>query len=88
MSLNAGQSTCPICHKTWLVTPYADCMLPACGCYGDDTSASNPNRPCEACGMAHAFSGCTGLTPREPDSLKAGVLSLPAVVKSEGNLPA
>ena len=28
------------------------------------------------------------LTPREPDSLKAGVLSLPAVVKSESNLPA
>jgi len=25
---------------------------------------------------------------REPDSLKAGVLSLPAVVKSESNLPA
>lgn len=29
-----------------------------------------------------------GLTPREPDSLKAGVLSLPDVVKSESNLPA
>ena len=28
------------------------------------------------------------LTPREPDSLKAGVLSLPDVVKSESNLPA
>jgi site-specific DNA-methyltransferase (adenine-specific) len=27
-------------------------------------------------------------TPREPDSLKAGVLSLPVVVKSESNLPA
>ena len=30
----------------------------------------------------------TCLTPREPDSLKAGVLSLPDVVKSESNLPA
>lgn len=29
-----------------------------------------------------------GLTPREPDSLKAGDSSLPAVVKSESNLPA
>jgi hypothetical protein len=27
-------------------------------------------------------------TPREPDSSKAGVLSLPDVVKSESNLPA
>ena len=61
---NAGESTCPICHKTWLVTPYADCMLPACGCYGDDTSANNPNRPCEPCGIAHAFSGCTGSNKR------------------------
>jgi hypothetical protein len=67
MSLNAGQSTCPICHKTWLVTPYADCMLPACGCYGDDTSANNPNRPCESCGIAHALSGCMGLTSRAAD---------------------
>jgi hypothetical protein len=57
-NVNAGQSTCPICHKTWLVTPNADCMLPSCGCYGKDTSASNPNRPCESCGTAHAFSGC------------------------------
>jgi hypothetical protein len=29
-----------------------------------------------------------GPTPREPDSLKAGVSSLPDVVKSESNLPA
>jgi hypothetical protein len=28
------------------------------------------------------------LTPREPDSLKAGAFCLPDVVKSESNLPA
>lgn len=49
---NAGISTCPICKRTWLVTPWADCMLPACGCYGDD--ASTGDRPCESCGLGHA----------------------------------
>lgn len=52
--LNAGISKCPICGRTWLVTPYDDCMIPACGCYGKDSSAENPNRPCEKCGMDHA----------------------------------
>jgi hypothetical protein len=51
---DAGWSTCPICARTWLVTPVVDCMLPACGCYGHDTSRHNPIRPCEPCGLAHA----------------------------------
>jgi len=58
MKIEAGMSTCPICEITWLVTPIHDCMLPACGCYGEDTSRDNPNRPCERCGTKHAFSQC------------------------------
>ena len=52
---DAGFSTCPICKRHWLVTVMNDCMLPACGCYGTDTSADNPNRPCETCGIRHAM---------------------------------
>ncbi len=52
---NAGESTCPICGRRWLVTPLDDCLLPFCGCYGDDTSAANPDRPCESCGLAHLY---------------------------------
>ena len=52
---DAGISTCPICHKTWIVTIMRDCMLPACGCFGEDTSDNNPNRPCEHCGIQHAM---------------------------------
>ena len=54
--INAGYSICPICKRKWLVTMFDDCLLPACGCYGDDTSANNPNRPCESCGIKHALS--------------------------------
>jgi hypothetical protein len=53
--MNAGMSTCPICKKEWLVTPSEDCMVPACGCFGNDASAANPNRPCEPCGIKHAW---------------------------------
>jgi hypothetical protein len=53
----AGQSTCPICGRTWTVSVYDDCLVPACGCYGTSTGADNPSRPCESCGLAHAF-GC------------------------------
>lgn len=56
MSLDAGRSTCPICEREWLVTPFDDCMVPACGCYGNDTSAANPARPCDTCGTRHAWS--------------------------------
>ena len=54
---NAGMSKCPVCGKEWLVTPGNDCLLPACGCFGSDTSAANPNRICEPCGMHH-FANC------------------------------
>ena len=62
--IDAGISTCPICGKQWLVTLYEDCMLPACGCYGDDTSENNPNRPCEICGIQHALT-CKKLQDKE-----------------------
>lgn len=55
MEKNSGYSTCPICEKHWLVTPLRDCCLPACGCYGEDTSENNPARPCEHCGIYHAM---------------------------------
>lgn len=50
---NKGVSTCPICKKTWLVTPLNDCLLPSYGCYGSDTESSNKNRPCHNCGISH-----------------------------------
>ena len=53
-NLNAGMSTCPVCERSWLVTPANDCLLPACGCFGSDTSEKNPRRPCEACGLKHS----------------------------------
>lgn len=58
-SLNKGMSTCPLCQRAWLVTPGDDCLLPACGCYGRDTSEANASRPCHACGFSHALS-CDG----------------------------
>lgn len=54
--LTAGVSTCPICQLTWTVTILRDCLLPACGCYGSDTSPGNPYRPCHDCGLDHALS--------------------------------
>lgn len=53
--VDAGHSTCPMCGRHWLVTPDDDCMIPACGCYGTDTGAQNPDRPCQACGLLHAW---------------------------------
>lgn len=52
---NAGASICPLCGRTWLVTAMADCLMPACGCYGHDTTAGNPSRPCEPCGISHSM---------------------------------
>jgi hypothetical protein len=46
-----GESTCPICGRT--VKAWDGCFLPACGCFGDDSSPANPHRPCERCGMQH-----------------------------------
>lgn len=52
---DAGESTCPICGRVWTVTPLDDCLMPSCGCFGSDTSADNPARPCESCGIAHVY---------------------------------
>lgn len=61
--MDAGTSTCPLCGRTWLVTPLDDCGLPACGCYGDDVSAANPARPCERCSIRHALA-CPKMPPK------------------------
>lgn len=61
--IHGGTSTCPICRRHWWVTPLADCLLPACGCYGHDTGAGNPNRPCHPCGLSHALRCSTGDQP-------------------------
>lgn len=53
--VDAGMSTCPVCGRSWLVTPRDDCLLPTCGCFGDNTTESNPVRPCERCGLEHAL---------------------------------
>ena len=50
---DGGESTCPICFHTWTVTPLDDCLVPACGCFGDDVSPANPYRPCWQCGVEH-----------------------------------
>jgi len=60
--LNAGLSTCPICGRSWRVTPLDDCLVPDCGCYGDETERGD--RPCEPCGLAHIES-CRSATERE-----------------------
>ena len=54
--LTYGHSTYPLCETYWPVTVYADCLLPACGCFGEDGSAMNPSRPCLSCGSKHARS--------------------------------
>lgn len=52
---SAGTSTCPICRRTWTVTPHDDCLMPSCGCFGMDSSAANSHRPCQSCGVNHAL---------------------------------
>lgn len=61
---DADRSTCPICGRAWKVWLGDDCLLPLCGCFGHDASEANPNRPCEACGTAHAVS-CHKMPPEE-----------------------
>lgn len=53
--VHEGWSTCPICGKTWWVTPSRDCLVPVCGHYGEGTDASRHDRPCDACGLVHAL---------------------------------
>lgn len=46
-------NTCPICNRTFRVTPSDDTFIPACGCYDD---AEPGHYPCEECGLAHVYS--------------------------------
>lgn len=46
------ENTCPICDRTFKVTPSDDYFIPACGCY-DDAEAGH--YPCEPCGMTHVY---------------------------------
>jgi hypothetical protein len=69
--LTAGESTCPICGITWRVTPQQDCLMPGCGCFGHDTTAANPARPCGPCGLRHAMNWvkkgyCSNLVKIDP----------------------
>lgn len=51
-----GWTSCPLCHRTFWVTPRDDCLVPACGCYGTRGSATdgaNHERPCFRCGLDH-----------------------------------
>jgi hypothetical protein len=81
VTLTAGTSTCPTCDRTWTVTPSDDCMVPACGCFGSDTSADNLTRPCDSCGTRHAWTcpkveghaeRSVTLTPRRVEILPSG----------------
>lgn len=47
--------------------------MPACGCFGSDSSAANPVRPCEPCGLIHAGMGDKALRVME---LPASVVQL------------
>jgi hypothetical protein len=60
-----GLSHCPLCGRVWLVTREDDCFMPACGCFGHDTSAANPQRLCEACGMKHV-NACSKIPKANP----------------------
>lgn len=46
------QNTCPICGRTFRVTPTDDVFIPACGCY---TDADAGHYPCESCGLKHYY---------------------------------
>jgi hypothetical protein len=45
---------CPLCGRVWEITRWDDCLVPACGCHGDDPWSGRA--PCEACGLSHAWS--------------------------------
>ncbi len=50
VDLRWKQNTCPICERTFQVTPKDDYFIPACGCYDD---AAPGHYPCFECGLAH-----------------------------------
>lgn len=47
-------NTCPLCLRSWEITPYSDCLVPTCGCFGNDPWSGEA--PCEPCGLSHAMS--------------------------------
>jgi hypothetical protein len=47
------KNECPSCGRVWTITRWDDCMVPACGCYGDDPWSGRA--PCESCGLSHAW---------------------------------
>lgn len=49
---NPIEMECPECNRVWTPTPYDDCLLPACGCYGDKLDRDTP---CESCGLSHGW---------------------------------
>lgn len=51
--------TCPICNRTWRISMYDDCMVPACGCYGS-FPPETASVPCHSCGTRHAFQCMSG----------------------------
>jgi hypothetical protein len=52
VDLRWKQNTCPICGRTFQVTPTDDYFIPACGCYAD---ADPGHFPCEECGLSHIY---------------------------------
>jgi hypothetical protein len=50
VDLRWKQNTCPICERTFQVTPKDDYFIPACGCFDD---AAPGHYPCFHCGLAH-----------------------------------
>lgn len=46
------KNTCPICERTFEVTPWDDYFIPACGCYAH---LEEGGLLCETCGIAHAW---------------------------------
>jgi hypothetical protein len=52
---SAGECTCPVCDRTWTVTPYDDFSLPECGCFAGQPEGKSP---CKTCGEQH-MAACT-----------------------------
>lgn len=46
---------CPICGREWIISMFDDFLLPACGCFGDNARDGIPNKPCQTCGLNHAY---------------------------------
>lgn len=67
-------NTCPICERTFKVTPTDDVFIPVCGCYDD---AEPGHLPCEECGLKHIYAHDN----REPPARR-----FTAIIDGEGAL--